>query len=114
MLPDCRLILAGQFPADRFRSCCRTRNRAPTPESGWASQYEFLPASGTLRLHYANDGGAFVYRFTGEFLDRKAWVERQLGSGNFVMVKRVMDEVRTRPEPVLAQQLLASVDTGLS
>lgn len=126
-------LLNNGLCADGSLACCQTAN-SPTqdgslltildlaagreigafsPESGWAKGYEFLPESGALRLHYSNDGGTFTYRFTGEFLDRKAWIEAQLSCGNLTIVKRMMDEAGNQPDPALAQRLLASVDTGL-
>jgi hypothetical protein len=82
-----------------------------SPGPGWASEYEFAP--GTVRLHYTQDGGAFAYSITGEFLDREAWVLASLNRSDLYMMKRVMEESGSRPGLPLAKQLLASIETGL-
>lgn len=139
---DGSLILSRSFSANLFNNglsaegtlaCCQTCNSASedsgilaifdlvagkeistfSAESGWANNYEFPPGSGTVRLHYANDGGAFDYTVTGEFIDRDKWISTRLESGDLRIVKRSMEEVGNRPAPGLAKRLIAAVDIGL-
>lgn len=139
---DGSLILSRSFSANLFNNglsadgtlaCCQTCNSASedsailavfdlvagteisafSAESGWANDYEFPPGSGTVRLHYANNGGAYGYTLTGEFIEREKWIAARLKSGDLYVVKRSMEEVGNRPDPDLAKRLIASVDVGL-
>jgi hypothetical protein len=96
-----------------FDLVARTEISAFSAESGWANDYEFPPGTGTVRLHYANNGGEFDYSLTGEFIERDKWIAAGLKSGDLYMVKRSMEEVGNRPDPDLAKRLIASVDAGL-
>jgi hypothetical protein len=126
-------LLNNGLSADGAFACCQTANASTedgsvlavfdlsagkeisvfTPESGWASDYEFLPEIGTVRLLYAQDGDAFAYGLDGEFTEREKWVATRLDRGDIDIVKRVMDEAGNQPEPQLAARLLASIEAGL-
>lgn len=82
-------------------------------ESGWASDYEFSPGAGVVRLRYQNEGTVFGYALLGEFIERDKWVAARLQGGDLYMVKRTLEEAGGSPDVVMAKRLLDAIEIGL-
>lgn len=139
---DGSLILSRSFSANLFNNglsvdgafaCCQTCNSPSedssvlaifdliggqeistfSAESGWASDYEFPPGAGVVRLRYQNDDAAFGYALSGEFIEREQWVTSRLQGGDLYMVKRLLEEAGGSPDVVAAKRLLDAIEIGL-
>jgi hypothetical protein len=82
------------------------------PESGWASAYEFPSNNDTVRLRYP-DGSAYIYSLDGKFIDRRSWIETELGKGNLHLVERLLKAAENGVSAKLANRLTFGIDVAL-
>lgn len=62
-----------------------------TPESGWAKGYEFSEAGDRVRM-LRGDRPSLDYSLTGEFLDRRLWLQDEVRRGTLYVVRKVLGE----------------------
>lgn len=62
-----------------------------TPESGWAKAYEF-PEDGSRVRMLRGDRPSLNYSLTGEFLDRRLWLEDEVRRGTLYVIRRALGE----------------------
>lgn len=84
------------------------------PESGWAQSYEFDGANGQIELLYA-DGERVSYAFDGQMVDRAAWIDRRVASGDLTVIRSLIEEADSSP-PLdrVCEQILKGLDHGAS
>lgn len=62
-----------------------------TAESGWAQGYEF-PAGGDRIRMLRGDRPALDYSLTGEFIDRRLWLEDEVRRGTLHVIRKALAE----------------------
>lgn len=62
-----------------------------TAESGWASGYEFPQGSDRIRM-IRQDRVSLDYSLEGEFIDRRLWLEDEVGRGTLYVIRKVLAE----------------------
>ena len=62
-----------------------------TAESGWAKGYEF-PEGGTRVRMLRGDRPSLDYALTGEFLDRRLWLEDEVRRGTLCVIRKALAE----------------------
>lgn len=62
-----------------------------TPESGWANAYEFPEGGDRIRM-VRHDRPSLDYRVSGEFLDRKIWLEDEVARGTLYVIRKALGE----------------------
>ena len=60
------------------------------PESGWAQGYEF-PEGGRIRM-LRGDRPPLEYSLTGEFLDRRVWLDDEVRRGTLYVIRKALAE----------------------
>lgn len=64
-----------------------------TAESGWAQGYEF-PASGDRIRMLRADRPSLDYSLTGDFIDRRVWLEDEVRRGTLHVIRKAMAECK--------------------
>jgi hypothetical protein len=82
------------------------------PESGWAQAYDFSDDGVYILLSY-REGPPLRYTLTGEFIDRKLWVDSGLDRGDLRILSLVLKDVNSHPEGEFAKRLAASAEKAL-
>lgn len=62
-----------------------------TAESGWAKGYEFPEGEGRIRM-VRGDRPSLDYSLTGEFLDRRLWLEDEVRRGTLYVIRKALAE----------------------
>ncbi|HEY0027385.1 MAG TPA: tetratricopeptide repeat protein [Allosphingosinicella sp.] len=62
-----------------------------TPESGWASGYEF-PAGGDRVRMVRHDRPSLDYGLLGEFIDRRLWLKDEVRRGTLYVIRKALAE----------------------
>ena len=83
-----------------------------TAESGWASGYEFPGSGGRVRM-LRGDRPALDYSLTGEFLDRRLWLEDEVRRGTLYVIRKALAEGETATT-LSAEDLRAGVRRALA
>lgn len=62
-----------------------------TPESGWARAYEFPDGGERVRM-LRGDRPSLDYSLTGDFLDRRLWLEDEVRRGTLYVIRKALGE----------------------
>jgi hypothetical protein len=83
-----------------------------TAESGWAKDYEFPEGGDRIRI-VRGDRPSLDYSLTGEFLDRRLWLEDEVRRGTLYVIRKALAE-GAAATGLSAESLLAGVRRALA
>lgn len=84
-----------------------------TPEIGWADHYAFSGPDRIVRLGL-RDGGQFAYSFDGVFVDRAAWLDHGLATGQLMVLEALVRDAGGRIDAALAVRMAPGLERALA
>ena len=82
-------------------------------ESGWPEGYEFTE-DGSRVILTVRDVGKFAYSMDGAFLDRQAWLDAGIASGQLQIIANVLQEAGESPDADDLRKAIDGIDAALA